>query len=172
MLTLPEIARSRYLLHHGLCDAGFNPIRAAHAVDVLMGPEPDQADDDDGPGWDDPRWDDERWTITEPEPFEPSEEDLEEYGRWSDQVEAMSRPWPAEYPATFTDDDLTAAGLAGGLGASWALTRWMKNLLYGVGPTDPATFSGVIALFTVVAAAACFVPAWRASRLDPIVVLR
>jgi ABC-type antimicrobial peptide transport system permease subunit len=67
---------------------------------------------------------------------------------------------------------LTAAGLAGGLGASWALTRWMKNLLYGVRPTDLATFCGVVALFALVAAAACFVPARRASRLDPIVVLR
>ena len=67
---------------------------------------------------------------------------------------------------------LTASGLAIGLGASWALTGLMKNLLYGVDAVDPATFVGVAALLGVVAMIACWIPARRASRLDPMVVLR
>jgi putative ABC transport system permease protein len=48
----------------------------------------------------------------------------------------------------------------------------MRALLVGVGATDPATFSGVVALLIVVALAACGVPALRAARVDPIRVLR
>ena len=67
---------------------------------------------------------------------------------------------------------LTGAGLAIGLGAAWAATRAMKNLLYGVTATDPATYAGVGALLAAVALAACWIPARRAARVDPIVVLR
>jgi putative ABC transport system permease protein len=67
---------------------------------------------------------------------------------------------------------LTAAGLAIGLAASWAVTRTMTKLLYGVQATDAATFAAVAALLGTVAAAACWIPARRASLLDPIVVLR
>jgi ABC-type antimicrobial peptide transport system permease subunit len=67
---------------------------------------------------------------------------------------------------------LTAAGLAIGLAAAWALTRTMQNLLFGVTAGDPATFGIVVALLGSIALAACYVPARRASRLDPIAVLR
>jgi len=48
----------------------------------------------------------------------------------------------------------------------------MRSLLYGVGPTDPLTFTVVAVLFALVALAACYIPARRASRVDPIVALR
>jgi putative ABC transport system permease protein len=67
---------------------------------------------------------------------------------------------------------LTAAGLAVGLGASLALTGLMKSLLYGVEAVDPATFAGVAVFLGGVAMIACWIPARRASRLDPMVVLR
>jgi putative ABC transport system permease protein len=67
---------------------------------------------------------------------------------------------------------LTGTGLAIGLATSWALTRLMKNLLYGVAATDAATFASVSALLAAVSLLACWMPARRASRVDPIVVLR
>jgi putative ABC transport system permease protein len=67
---------------------------------------------------------------------------------------------------------LTASGLAAGLGASWALTSLMKNLLYGVEATDTATFAGVAAFLGAVATFASWIPARRASRVDPMTVLR
>jgi putative ABC transport system permease protein len=67
---------------------------------------------------------------------------------------------------------LTAAGLLLGLLGSWAATRALKNLLYGVSTTDPVTFSAVAALLLLIALAACWIPARRAASLDPIVVLR
>lgn len=67
---------------------------------------------------------------------------------------------------------LTGVGLLLGLAASWAATRALKNMLYGVSSTDPLTFAAVAILLTLIALAACWIPARRASRLDPIVVLR
>ena len=67
---------------------------------------------------------------------------------------------------------LTGIGLAIGLVTAWAATRAMKNLLYGVGATDPFTFAAVAGLLGFIALIACWAPARRASRLDPVVVLR
>ena len=67
---------------------------------------------------------------------------------------------------------LTAAGLAIGLVLAWAGTRAMQNLLYGVAATDARTFGVVVAMLTTIALAACYIPARRASRTDPITVLR
>jgi predicted permease len=67
---------------------------------------------------------------------------------------------------------LTGVGLAGGLAGAFALNQVLASLLFGVRPSDPMTIGGVIATIVFVAAAACLLPAWRASRVDPIVVLR
>ena len=67
---------------------------------------------------------------------------------------------------------LTGAGLAAGFILAWVVTRTMTTMLYGVAATDLPTFAGVFAVLTTVAAAACVLPALRASRLDPMEVLR
>ncbi len=67
---------------------------------------------------------------------------------------------------------LTTVGVVAGLAGAFALNRLIASLLYGVQPTDPVTMVAVIATITLVAAVACWIPAWRASRVDPNVVLR
>jgi predicted permease len=67
---------------------------------------------------------------------------------------------------------LTAMGLVAGLAGALALSRLLTALLFGVAPSDPATLAAVMTTITGVAAVACLLPAWRASRVDPIVVLR
>ncbi|MFM8535839.1 MAG: ABC transporter permease [Acidimicrobiia bacterium] len=67
---------------------------------------------------------------------------------------------------------LTSIGIVAGLAGAFALNRLIASLLYGVQPTDATTLVGVVATITLVAAIACLVPAWRASRVDPNIVLR
>jgi predicted permease len=67
---------------------------------------------------------------------------------------------------------LALAGVAVGLACSWALTRLMTNLLFGVRATDTSTFVGVGILFSAVTMAACYIPARRGMRFDPMVALR
>jgi putative ABC transport system permease protein len=67
---------------------------------------------------------------------------------------------------------LTIAGIVIGLAGAFALNRLIASLLFGVQPTDVATIAAVVATITLVALVACWLPAWRASRLDPNIVLR
>lgn len=67
---------------------------------------------------------------------------------------------------------LAALGLALGMAASRALSNSLGSLLFGVTSGDPVTYVGVGALLIVVAAVAGYIPAWRASRIDPMVALR
>ncbi|MCI0408155.1 MAG: ABC transporter permease [Acidobacteria bacterium] len=66
---------------------------------------------------------------------------------------------------------LTVAGLGIGLAGGLLLTRFLSGLLFGVRPTDPLTFAGVSALLAGVALLACYLPARRAARVDPVTAL-
>ena len=67
---------------------------------------------------------------------------------------------------------LIAAGLCVGLICAFVLMRFLSGALYRVSPSDPVTFGVVGALLAVVALAACYIPARRATAVDPIVALR
>jgi putative ABC transport system permease protein len=67
---------------------------------------------------------------------------------------------------------LALAGIAIGLGASWGLSRFLRSLLFEVAPTDPVTFAAVSVLLLIVAIAACYLPARKALRVDPVTAMR
>jgi putative ABC transport system permease protein len=67
---------------------------------------------------------------------------------------------------------LTAAGLLIGSALSLASGRALGSLLFGVRPTDPATYTGVVGVLACASLIACWLPAWRASRVDPMQALR
>ena len=67
---------------------------------------------------------------------------------------------------------LTLIGIGIGLGGALALTRVLSGLLFGVGTTDLETFAAIVLLLAVVSGIACYIPAWRATRVDPLIALR
>jgi ABC-type antimicrobial peptide transport system permease subunit len=67
---------------------------------------------------------------------------------------------------------LTLAGLVLGTGAALLVTPIMSTLLYGVAPTDPVTYAGVAIVLAAVTLLATYLPARRASRVEPIIALR
>jgi putative ABC transport system permease protein len=67
---------------------------------------------------------------------------------------------------------LVLAGIALGAAASFFLAKALASQLYGVSAADPVTFAAAVAVLAVVALAACFVPAWRATHVEPLAALR
>jgi putative ABC transport system permease protein len=64
------------------------------------------------------------------------------------------------------------AGIAMGIGGGLACARLLQTMLYDASPTDPLVFGAVAALLIAITLAACFIPARRATRIDPVIALR
>jgi putative ABC transport system permease protein len=81
---------------------------------------------------------------------------------------------PEQVERLVLGESVTLAGVAAlvGLGGAWGLTRYLKSMLYGVTALDAATFSAMPVVLIAIAAAAAFIPARRASRVDPMTALR
>jgi putative ABC transport system permease protein len=81
---------------------------------------------------------------------------------------------PAGVLSLILRDGMLLVGLGAGIGlvGAAAVTRVLRNLLFGIAATDPVTYGGAAVLLIVVALAACYVPARRAARTDPMVALR
>jgi putative ABC transport system permease protein len=67
---------------------------------------------------------------------------------------------------------MALTGIAIGIAGALVLTRFLSSLLYGVTPTDPVTFIAVSLILIAVALLACYIPARRAAKVDPMVALR
>jgi putative ABC transport system permease protein len=67
---------------------------------------------------------------------------------------------------------MAGVGIVVGVAASFAATRLLDEMLFGIGPRDPLTFGVVAALIAIAAVAASAIPAWRAMRVDPLVAMR
>jgi putative ABC transport system permease protein len=63
-------------------------------------------------------------------------------------------------------------GIAIGLPATWATARWVESMLFGLTPSDPTTIGGAVIVMAIASQIAAYVPAWQASRVDPLVALR
>jgi predicted permease len=83
-----------------------------------------------------------------------------------------ARPWDILYMVVGQGGKMALAGIAVGIIASFGFTRLISNLLFGVRSDDPATFASVAILLALVSVAACYIPARRAMRVDPMVALR
>jgi putative ABC transport system permease protein len=67
---------------------------------------------------------------------------------------------------------LAAIAVVAGLGCAWALTRYLESMLYGVTALDGTTFAIMPVVLVALAITASLMPAWRASRIDPMAALR
>ncbi|MGH8336720.1 MAG: FtsX-like permease family protein, partial [Gammaproteobacteria bacterium] len=67
---------------------------------------------------------------------------------------------------------LALIGIAAGTIGAFAVTRWIASLLFNVSPTDPITFTGMVLVLALVSSIAGYIPARRASRVDPMIALR
>jgi ABC-type antimicrobial peptide transport system permease subunit len=83
-----------------------------------------------------------------------------------------AQPWAILRMVLYEGARLAAAGLAVGFVAALILTRFLRTMLFEIKPADPLTFAAVAILLALVALAACYIPARRAMKVDPMVALR